>query len=259
MKNQKLPDYKSYITDYHFFSTKGELTEFLLLKTMKEADNPLGSWVLKSILEENGLNVSIATVGRILKALDAKKHSRLIENQGRVLTEQGAAYIKQLNEEVERKKLQHHLMDASKPHDLNELLDLLIARKTIECETARLAALRAEPHHIEALYHSIHEHEHEVTNHHDPNPTACHFHEKVAESSQNRFLIASLNILIYEELKLEAKISDLITRERGEEYGEHHMLIADAISKGDAKLAVHHMKRHMDVLINAIQEQSNEY
>ncbi|UCZ53872.1 FCD domain-containing protein [Bacillus shivajii] len=244
------------IDEYHFFSTKGELTEYLLLKKMAESETPLGSWVLKAMLEENGLDVSIATVGRILKALDAKKHSKLIDNQGRILTEKGEHHVTNLTEEVERMMLHNHLMKASKPQDLAELHDLVLARKTIECETARLAAIRAEPHHLDALYQSIHQHEHDVSNKKDPNPIACDFHEKVAEASKNRFLIASLNILIYEEIKLEAKISDLVTRERGEEYGNHHQLIADAIKNKDPELAVKQMNIHMDTLIRAIEEQS---
>ncbi|RXJ01320.1 FCD domain-containing protein [Anaerobacillus alkaliphilus] len=244
------------LEEYDFFSTKGELTEFLLLKKLSETNEPVGSWVLKTMLEVNGLEVSTATVGRILKTLDAKKYSKLVENQGRLLTAKGQTYISHLSDEVERMRLQQNLMEASKPGDFGELLDLIIARKTIECETVRLAALRATVDHIEDLYHSLEDHDHDVSCKKDPNPVACIFHEKIAEASQNRFLIATLNILIYEELKLESKISDLITREKGAEYVQHHRLIADAIRDRNADLAVRYMQEHMDAMLSAIEEQS---
>ncbi|UOE94020.1 FCD domain-containing protein [Alkalihalobacillus sp. LMS39] len=239
-----------------FFSNKGELAEYFLMRSLSETIEPIGSWVLQSRLEENGLQVSIATVGRMLKALDAKKYSILVENQGRLLTEEGQRVFKGLSEEIDRRKLQKSLMTASQPNDLDELLDLMIARKTIECETARLAASRASKKQIDALYHCINEHEHQVCSKKDPNLVACNFHESVAEASQNRFLIAALKILIYEEIKLESKISYLVTREKGQEYVKHHTLVADAISAGDEKKAVKYMREHMDSMILAIQKQN---
>ncbi|WP_078593760.1 FCD domain-containing protein [Evansella clarkii] len=237
------------------FSTKGEITEYMLLRSLEETESPVGSWQLKMKVEESGLEVSTATIGRILKDLDGKKYSRLVENQGRVLTPEGLKYVQKITNDLERMQLQQNLMDASIPGDYKELLDLVYARKTIENETARLAALRATDEQIKNLYRSIKLHEKEVTVNNDPTPVACEFHELVAEASQNRFLIASLNILIFEELKLESKISDLITREKGEEYGQHHRLITNAINNKDPESAVLYMNEHMEAIINAIEKQ----
>ena len=237
------------------FSTKGEITEYLLLMSLSGTSGPVGSWVLKMELEEAGLEVSIATIGRILKGLDGKKYSQLIENQGRILTEEGRSYIKRIFNDVERMRLQQSLMNASIPNDYKELLDLVHARKTIESETVRLAALRATDEQIKSLYHAIEMHGEDVTGNKDPTHVACEFHDRVAQASQNRFLIAALDILLFEELKLESKIGDLITREKGAEYGQHHQLIADAIKNRDSEAAVDYMNSHMEAIITAIEAQ----
>ncbi len=241
--------------DVDFFTTKEEAVQYLLLKHLLNTDEPVGSWVLKVMLELKGIEVGTATVGRYLKNLDSKNYTKLVGTQGRIITSKGAAFIRKKVEEVERERLQKRLMEAAQPQNYKELLDLLRTRKVLECESARLAAIRAEPSDFEIFEASMKKHEESVLNNIDPTSTALDFHRRVTEASKNRFLMASLDILIYEELKLESQLTDLIVRERGKEYALQHRAIIDAIKRRNENEASYLMGVHLDELIKAVEEQ----
>ncbi|NEU32405.1 FCD domain-containing protein [bacterium LRH843] len=237
------------------FTTREEAIQYLLLKHLLNTNEPVGSWVLRVMLELKGITVGTATVGRYLKNLDAKKHTKLVGTQGRVITSKGVTYVRNKIEEIEREQLQKKLMEAAQPQNFKELIDLLRTRKILECESARLAAVRANSSDIESFELSMRKHEESVLNKIDPTPTALNFHRKVTEASKNRFLIAALDILIYEELKIESQFTDLILRERGEEYALQHRAIVEAIKKGNENEASYLMELHMEELIKAVEEQ----
>lgn len=240
------------------FSSKAELVEYLLLVYLSKSKEPVGSWALKVMLEVKHIEVSTATIGRLLKSLDSKKYTRLLGTSGRMITPEGIRYANELSERLMRERLQRRLMEAAQPQNIDELIDLLVARKAIECETARLAAGRADEADIETLRHSMDKHEETVRRSTDPTAAAFDFHEKVARISRNRFLIAALDVLIYEELRLEAHFPTLITRERGGEYLEQHRAIAAAIKNGDEETSHRLMGLHIDTLIEAIREQGRQ-
>src|SRR5690606_5359745 len=101
-------------------------------------------------------------------------------------------------------------------------------------------------------------HEEAVLKKMDPTSTALNFHRKITKASRNRFLIASLDILIYEELKLESQLTDLILRERGKEYALQHRAIVEAIKKKEEKEAACLISIHFDEKMNAVLEQSDK-
>lgn len=241
------------LEEVDIFSSKAEIANYLILKYLLEKNEPVGSWVLKVMLELKNVIVSTATIGRFLKNLDAKGFTELVGAQGRVITSRGAVYITELVEKVGREQLQKRMMDAAHPKNYQEMLDLMRTRKLLECETARLAAIRANPSNLKAMDRTIARHEMCLENCSDPTVPALDFHEKVAEASNLRFLIASLNILVSGEIHLGSEFVKT-TRERSAEYALHHRLIAEAIKKGDADEAEHQMRVHMDAMISDLEE-----
>ncbi|MDQ0221404.1 FadR/GntR family transcriptional regulator [Peribacillus cavernae] len=244
------------LEEVDLFSSKTDIVNYLLLKYLLKTNEPVGSWVLKVMLELKNVTVSTTTIGRLLKTLDAKGYTELVGSRGRVITAQGANIVHELSERVRREQLQKKIMKAAQPQNLQELIDLMSARKVLECETARLAASRAITTNIKAMEHTVKRHEMCLGNCGDPTFPALDFHGKVAEASNNRFLIASLDILVNEELKLGSKIEE-IRKERSAEYALHHRLIAEAIKKGDVDEAENEMRTHMDAIIAALVEQKN--
>ena len=71
------------------FPLQSELLEYLLLKTMYNREEPIGSLTLKITLDELGLNVGTATIGRCLKIMDSHGYTYQVANKGRMLTELG--------------------------------------------------------------------------------------------------------------------------------------------------------------------------
>ncbi|MFM1652659.1 FCD domain-containing protein [Brevibacillus sp. B_LB10_24] len=252
---------KENITDDFFniemelFQSKAELTEYLILKHLSHKTEPVGSWVLQTMLAQHQIKASTATIGRMLKTLDSRNLTRLIESQGRVLTEEGQTYIDHLTEELERMRYHKQLISAAQPHDIQELIDLLKARKALECEGAYLAALRRTPEHIEELKNLLKLHEQCVSEQMDPTFHAFDFHRKISEASQNRFIIAAVDILIFENQKLEGSFKNLVTRNRGCDYGVHHHAIVEAIVEQDSEEAAKLMSQHMEALIEDIEQQ----
>ncbi|XID90780.1 FadR/GntR family transcriptional regulator [Paenibacillaceae bacterium WGS1546] len=166
-----------------------------------------------------------------------------------MITSQGAAYITDLSDKVRREQRQKKMMEAAQPQDYQELIDLMRTRKVLECETARMAAIRANSSNIKALERTISRHEMCLENHSDPTAPAFDFHSKVAEASNIRFLIASLEILVHEELDLSSQFME-ITKERSAYYAQHHRRIAEAIKRGDPDEAENQMRIHMDAMID---------
>lgn len=232
-----------------FFTSKAEISNYLILKYLLKKNEPVGSWILKVMLELKNVIVSTATIGRFLKDLDSKGYTELVGAQGRVITSQGAAYITDLSDKVRREQRQKKMMEAAQPQNYQELIDLMRTRKVLECETARMAAIRANSSNIKALERTISRHEMCLDNHSDPTAPAFDFHSKVAEASNIRFLIASLEILVHEELDLSSQFME-ITKERSAYYAQHHRRIAEAIKRGDPDEAENQMRIHMDAMID---------
>ena len=227
------------------FSSKSEIAIYLILKYLLNKQEPVGSWVLKVMLELNNVMVSTATIGRFLKDMDAKEYTELVGAQGRKITPKGASYVTELSEKVRKEQLKKKILDAAHPQSHQDLLDLMRIRTVLECETARFAATRATPENIKAMERTIKRHQSSLSSNHDPTAPALDFHGKVAEASNLRFLIASLNILVHDEINLGCQLVE-ITRQRSADYCVHHARIAEAIKQGDPDEAEKQMRLHME-------------
>ena len=62
---------------------------FLILKSIDNSEVPVGSGYVRNILQMQGINISEATVGRILRQLDIKGYTEKIGFKGRKLTPAG--------------------------------------------------------------------------------------------------------------------------------------------------------------------------
>jgi len=247
---------KESTADLHrFFSNKGEFAEYLLLSFLRNATEPVGSWVLKAMLDAKGVQVGTATIGRILKDSDNRGLTELVGLQGRIITDKGHTYINDLSKRLERERLQEKLMSAAKPQNLDQLLDLLRVRKALECESACLAAIRAEPVHIKMLESSMQKHEERLSRGEDPTETAFEFHRIIAVAAQNSFLMATLDVLYFEEIRLESRVANLIKKSKAPEYAPEHAHIYEAIVRQDPEEASRRMRLHMDSLIQSIEAQ----
>ena len=88
------------------FSSRTKMISYLLLRFIADKDEPAGSWVLREDLLSFGIDCSTATIGRYLKELDYREYTVQKSNQGRVLTPIGQAHLEELEERLERTRMQ---------------------------------------------------------------------------------------------------------------------------------------------------------
>ena len=119
------------------FSSRTKMISYLLLRFIADKDEPAGSWVLREDLLSFGIDCSTATIGRYLKELDYREYTVQKSNQGRVLTPIGQAHLEELEERLERTRMQEKLSKAMKVTEYGELIELLYVRRALETEAAR--------------------------------------------------------------------------------------------------------------------------
>lgn len=241
--------------EFESYNEAIDMVDYTILKNIEKSETPIGSWVITELLEINGINLSTATIGRKLRALDIKGYTVKLKNQGRELTKMGREYLLNMEEELHRNKLRADAIGATKITELSQLLELLTVRKLLEVESVRQASVKATEEDIQRLFDALNAHKTCVALEQDPTEPALKFHTIIAKISHNEFLFALLNLLSYEERRIEKQFETLVTRTRGNEYIIEHENIAKSIADGNSDLAVRLMDEHLGALISAIKEQ----
>lgn len=238
------------------FETRNDIILYLLMSIISQTDQPAGAWQLQEQLMDYGVDCSPASVGRHLRSLDYKEHTVRKGNQGRVLTPLGRAVLAETEARLSRAQMRDNVAQSLQVRKYEELIDLIHARKALETEAARLAARNATPEELEQLKSAVLAHRQCVQDNQDPTETALNFHAFVAKMSHNRFLSTLIDMLIFEEKKIEAVFATLETRERGRVYVKEHEEIAEAIIARDSKHAASLMENHVRGLYRTIAHQA---
>ncbi len=209
-------------------------------------DQPIGSSALVERLAASGMEATEPTVGRALRRLDRSGFTLRVSNRGRVLTQRGQTYVRTLLHQDERNRLEDRVLELMRPQTVSGLLDLLIVRRALEREAARLAAEQASEVEIAAL-----EAETDVAE--DPRPGA--FHEAVAAASGNQVLIAMLSLISNEQIHTRLRA---ILEEAGHGRSDRTFsrALLEAIRAHDPDLADAVMTEHFESMLAAISRQA---
>lgn len=237
-----------------FFDNRKDYITYLIMKCIEQSKGAVGSWALRENLLENGVDCSTATVGRYLKDLDYKEYTFPCGNQGRILTPLGKAQIATLDLSINRYEVQSKLAREVQVNSYEELIDLINTRKALEMEACAQACVRATENDLKLLKKALSDHQACVDNNEDPTDTAFNFHEVIGQICHNKFLYAMLDMLFFEEKKMESRFETLVTRERGKSYVKEHWQITEAIAARDSWKAAQLMSKHIDVLRYAVEE-----
>ena len=237
------------------FKTSADLMIFLIARLLAEADGPIGSWRLKADLDGEGIKYGTATIGRHLKQLDSMGFTVQRGNRGRELTSQGKAWLENISNRLTRLMIRDNLTSSIQVNELSDMIDLMKARKLIEVEAARLAALNATPEDLEEIQRTLDLHHHHVEANLDPMEPALAFHLAISKASHNKFIHAVLSLLAYEERLIESEIEELCTRELGKAYVITHEGIAKAIRERKSDEAAELMEVHMSEILTDVKGQ----
>jgi GntR family L-lactate dehydrogenase operon transcriptional regulator len=218
-----------------------------ILAYLERSDGPSGSGSLWEHLRGAGVATSPATVGRILRMFDVRGDTRRVSNRGRALTEQGLQRLAELRRARDHADSHSLLLESVQPNTLGEILEILVARRAIEREIARLAALRATDRHVERLWTVLAAQEASLREHGLAMDEDREFHEILAEASGNRVLQATLR-LIRRDLDLQ-RVLEEIRRGRASGLLVDHRRVAEAVARHDSAAAEAAMLVHIDHLI----------
>lgn len=225
------------------------------LTLLAESDSPLGSPRLVFALRAAGIDVAEATAGRFLRSLDERGFTARIGRQGRVITEQGRQRLHQIQLSDRLDGQSSELVRILSESDATELVDILILRRAVEGEAARLAALRATEVEQRWLCEIAALHTQHVAAEREGKQDALNFHLAVAMAAHSPIVQATIELLIEPGNNPSMQVLDILTLEAGAQFGfaNEHSQVAEAIQRRDPVSAEAAMRAHLDALTSLVE------
>jgi GntR family L-lactate dehydrogenase operon transcriptional regulator len=221
--------------------------EHAALHLLAAGGGPQGSGTLMERLSDLGFRVSEPTVGRFLRALDRRGLTSRVSNKGRGLTEAGWRRLEQLCEADARLHDERALVRALRSATVDEVVDVLVARRALEGEAARLAAGRATAGDVARLEGALAEQRARRAGGGAAADAAGAFHALVAQAGRNRVLAAAID-LIRRDQQL-ALLLDAVLRRTTRKWVVGHERILAAIKRRAPDEAQRAMLDHIDAVI----------
>jgi DNA-binding FadR family transcriptional regulator len=206
---------------------------------------PVGARVAARALSDAGVNMSEASISRMLVRLDALGLTRGVARKGRVLTVDGQSAVEQRRQQLRQNESFDRALDL---RSIDEVLDWLRARRVLEGEAAYLAALRAEESELAEFESAMREHEELIKRGSLGLRTiGMQFHVLIAKAAQSPIFEALVDSLTSSKVHAVEDALDFITASRGtmgDSAAEHRKLFA-AIKARDAAIARQVMQEHI--------------
>ncbi len=222
-----------------------------VLEILERNPQGLGSPRLLLSLLDLGIEVSQPTIARLLALLDHRGLTRKVTHRGRALTPAGAAWLEQARHHRQRARWVERLILAVQPSTLEELRDVLVARRALEQEIARLAAEHATPLQIAQMQRTLELQKQEMDATGESNDAALEFHRLLAGACGNTFLGLAADVLRSERHVLEVIMYHLGSTVGGDSYSAH-VEILDAVATRDRDAAAQAMVRHLTQYIRYV-------
>jgi GntR family transcriptional regulator, transcriptional repressor for pyruvate dehydrogenase complex len=225
-----------------------ESLEYQALSYLEASAAPNGSRSLCTELSRRGFRISEPTVGRLLYQLDSLGYTTRVGFRGRTLTEAGRERLRRIRLAREESETGAALLQSIRPSTLGELLELLVARRAIEREIARLAALNATEGDLAEIRGALDAQEVALARGDPAIPEDIRFHNAIASASANRVLRNALALMRRDESL--AYLMVRLRRLRRSRIAAEHYPIVDAIAARDPEGAERAMLAHVDHLLD---------
>ncbi|KLU58856.1 putative L-lactate dehydrogenase operon regulatory protein [Peptococcaceae bacterium CEB3] len=223
---------------------------FEILSILEEKTQPFGSGLLSQLLREKGYGLSEATVGRVLSSMDRQGLTKKLNFQGRTITDKGRSRLEQMRGQYRRLADGNRFVETLGSRKKEDLLDVLVARKAIEREVARLAAVNASEEDIRRMKGILREQqeyseEQKLSAEHDTK-----FHKLLGEAAGNKVLAVAMDVIRHD-----AQLSPILEYIRCQVGGKlvvDHAEIVKAIEAHDPDRAEQAMIHHVQGLIDDV-------
>lgn len=233
--------------------------DLVALELLDESEEPVGNQKLMSALQAEGIVIAEATAGRILQRLAAEGLAHTIGKRGRVLTTAGREKLTSLRSDLLRQKRSARLLAVSSIEDVESLRDMLLVRRAIEPEAARLAAMKATEEDVRLLHDYACAHCLASPDDGQRVDPAISFHCQLVRASHHQ-LLTEMGLLVLEQTNtalLDRISHDAVLAQLTKEEMERdatalvtdHEGITDAIRRRDPDEAEKRMRLHIDRLL----------
>lgn len=222
--------------------------ETALLLAIGDAGQPVGARAASRALAESGFSLSESTVTRLLRRLDERRLTVALGAKGRLLTDEGRALATLVTADRRRSEAFSSALDI---HNVQDLRDILVARRGVEREAARAAAERATRAELQRLRELVERHSNQVAVGEIPRRGALEFHRLIGRASRNKLLAALSATVLAEETDALEQILDVVTQAHGtfEESAPEHLRLLRCLEARDADGAEQAMVDHLNRLI----------
>jgi GntR family L-lactate dehydrogenase operon transcriptional regulator len=221
--------------------------EHAVLQLLDQGNGPAGSGTLMDALHDRGFTLSEPTVGRFLRRLDRLGYTERVSNLGRTLTDVGRARLAELCAADARGQRAQELMRSLRATTPEEVLDVLVARRALEREIGRLAAVHASEQDVAELEAAIASQRQHLAHRGIAIEDDIHFHRLLAAAARNRLLAAALELIRGDEAI--ALAIDRILKKTSRRYVVGHERILDAVRRHAPDEAEAAMLDHVDAII----------
>lgn len=221
-----------------------------ILNILEEKGEPVGSGLLRGLLAARGLEISEATVGRTLSEMDRQEFTKKLGFQGRVITDKGRQEIERIKNFQQRLTAGNRFIEALDSKKQEDLIDILIARRAIERELARLAAIYATDGEIRLMESVCREQEQFIAEKRITAEQDVKFHEIVALAAKNKVLSAALDLIRHDGQL--SPILEYIRTQVGGKLAIGHEKILQAIKERNPDAAELAMVEHIESLIEDV-------
>lgn len=237
---------------------RNEALELITLSMLAEAGQPVGSMRLAEAFQQAGHDLAQATAGRFLRQLDLLG---LTEGEGgkrgRTITRKGLLRLDELRTRITQREKSSRLMDATTINDLSDLHELLLVRRAVEAEGARLAAVRATGQELAEIMRLAQSHVRDVRANRVPEAeTSLRFHRCIAEASHNPVL-TSVALVLFEPanpMLLSVLENVSVSSSMVASYANEHLDLAKALAERNAARSEELMYDHLTNLIVPVAE-----
>lgn len=232
-------------------------TEYKVLKIVDETNKPIGTWAIENKLREENVEISTATVGRILSKLESNEFLEKFKNEGRIITSEGKLALKR----AETIKIINYHQDKLNQIISTEVLEnfvmIIQARRAIEKETCRLATRYITQAELDKLKEVLDRQEEKSKKGESIADEDIEFHRTIAKASRNAILESLYNIV--STFKQQSNIFENLRRQINSPYNASHKKIYEAIKNNDEEAAEKLMSEHMDHLMEDVLTYWNTY
>ena len=225
-------------------------THYTALKILSDSSTPIGAWNLSRLMLKEGISVSEATAGRILRDLEDKGYVRAEGRIGRVITPLGDKVLSGWLDAKAQTRTHTAFVESLKITERQELIDVLVARRAIETETAYLSAQNATERDLRNIEKIIQEHEQLLALGSSGVEKDVEFHRALAESGKNKVLLSALDV-IYHDPEV-GRALEYIRAKTGSKMVEDHRRIFARVAERDAEGARQAMAFHIDNVIRDV-------